>query len=77
MTVAPRAIICDRCNKPVEQTIEQDFFVGVFTKQFTRISVYCHGEKQSVDITLRDLEHAQQIDFGRAFVQPKQLGSGT
>ena len=70
MKIAPRTIICDRCNKPVDKVYEDrdDFCHRI------RITVECHGERQTEQIEIEMLEDSGiRLNFGRAFTGPKLI----
>lgn len=55
--------VCARCGKPVDSAVETEHY------GYLRITVTCHGERESVDIA----PNAKGIVFGRAFVSPARL----
>jgi len=69
MALAPKQIICSRCGKPVDRiTEERSDFLG-----WTRITVECHGERQTEQIDHRYLEQGIALAFGKAFTQHAAL----
>lgn len=70
--VRVRAVpICDRCDKPVDELTEE---VDDFLRRVT-FTAACHGERERVTLTLEELARLpdSRLDFGRAFVKPRQL----
>lgn len=64
--------ICARCNKPVDDLIEAE---DHFMERLVFIAC-CHGERERVVIPWSDLASSvnTRLQFGRAFVDPPQLG---
>ena len=67
MSIAPRIIMCARCNKPVERIEQHEFWVGT-SRHLFRVRVFCHGEQEHEDFPVMVLElPGISVEFGRAF----------
>ena len=65
--------ICARCNKRVDYL---EVYMHPFSRMF-RVTACCHGERESTDVSLFDLETMKSMEPGVAFKPKTQVEAAT